>query len=578
MNANTAWAQAFVAELANCGLQAVCLAPGSRSTPLALAFSRHPEIAVYLHLDERSAGFFALGMAQASQRPVAIVCTSGTAAAEFHPAIIEALQAQVPLLVLTADRPHELRYSGANQTVDQIKLYGDHVLWTVDSALPEGDPPAVAMRNLRALACRAYARADGQRRGPVHINFPFRKPLEPASIQDLPQPVRSSPAVHFQRGEIQPTQDQIQHLAQLANRYERGLILCGPRCPGGRFPHAVAQLARKTGYPLLVDPLSGVRFGPHTDQAPLVGGYETLLHDVNVPWNPPEVVVRFGAVPTSKQLNSYLERSAPQHLVQIEESGVWADESHLTSTFYQVDATALCLEAAKTLPGQPLRPWALEILSAENIYWSKWEHLRQNLFFDGAVVAATVAATPPLSNLVIGNSLPVRHLDQFAAPSSKPLHVFGNRGASGIDGVTSSALGVAAASGRRTVLITGDVSFYHDLNGLLAIGQQSLKRVTIVVLNNGGGGIFRRLPVAQFEPPFTSLFLTPHGLNFAHAAHLYGLGHQLATDYASFQAALGEALGSDETHIVEVQTDSAEDLQLRNRVMQLYQEAIKASW
>ena len=286
-NPNMAWATLFVDELARCGLRDVCIAPGSRSTPLALAFYAHPAVHIYTHLDERSAGFFALGMALAANRPAALLCTSGTAVANFFPAVIEANMSQVPLLVLTADRPHELRHSGANQTIDQVKMFGDHVLWAVDAALPESDPPETALRNLRTLAARAMATADGIRKGPVHLNLPFRKPLEPENIikgqgsgkaETSGARPGNQPYTKMERGELRPSKEQITILADLMNSKERGMIVCGPRCPGGDFPKVVGHLAALCGYPLFADPLSGVRFGSHIHDAPIVGGYETFLN------------------------------------------------------------------------------------------------------------------------------------------------------------------------------------------------------------------------------------------------------------------------------------------------------------
>ena len=260
LNPNLQFSEVVVGGLADAGLQAVCIAPGSRSTPLALAFDAHPCIETFVHLDERCASFFALGMSQASGRPVAMVCTSGTAAMEFHAAVVEAKMAGVPLLVLTADRPPELRHSGANQTIDQVKMYGDYVLWAVDAALPGNDAPEVALRDLRTLAARSYAVADGLRKGPVHINFPFRKPLEP----EAPYRPRfdSGQGCTIGRGVLVPTLEQVEEMVALVSDNERGWIVCGPwagRPPCG-LVSAIAALGRSTGYPIFADPLSGLRF------------------------------------------------------------------------------------------------------------------------------------------------------------------------------------------------------------------------------------------------------------------------------------------------------------------------------
>jgi 2-succinyl-5-enolpyruvyl-6-hydroxy-3-cyclohexene-1-carboxylate synthase len=565
-NPNLAWADRFVNELAACGLQAVCIAPGSRSTPLTLAFSRHPDVKVYLHLDERSASFFALGLAMATARPVALVCTSGTAAAEFHAAVIEAYQSHVPLLVLTADRPHEVRYSGANQTIDQVKMYGDHVLWSFDMAIPHVDAPALVLRSVQTVAARALAIANGLVKGPVHLNFPFRQPLEPTA-PPLPaiEPV-ARPAVQMHRGIILPTPEQIGQLTDLVRSHERGLIICGPDCPGGAFPENIAALAAATGYPILADPLAGVRFGEAAATGLVCGGYESYLQGGNAPWGRAEVVLRFGAVPTGKWINSYLTNHPPAHLIHIRANGIWADDLHLVTDFWQVDAAETCAQLTAALPARGRTTWTETILAVEAQSQQLARDYCREHFFDGAVVSKVIEALPAGARLMIGNSLPVRHLDQLGVPGATPRQVYGNRGASGIDGVTSTALGIAAAGDAPLVLIIGDISFFHDMNGLLAIRQHGLDHVTIVLLNNDGGSIFRRLPVAKFEPPFTPLFLTPHALDFHHVAQLYGIEYIQANDAATFEDAFANSVGGNRATIIEVQTDGAMDLQHQKRL------------
>ena len=567
-NPNLLFSETLVAGLAAAGLRAVCIAPGSRSTPLALAFDAHPDIETFLHLDERCASFFALGMAQASGRPVALVCTSGTAALEFHAAVVEAQMAGIPLLLLTADRPPELRHSGANQTIDQVKMYGDHLLWAVDAALPEADPPDVALRNVRTLAARSYAIADGLRKGPVHINFPFRKPLEP------PTPYRprfeSGQDTSIQRGVLVPTTSQLEEMAALVSAHERGWIVCGPwtGSPPCSFVNAVAELGRRTGYPIFADPLSGLRFGPHTESAPVVGSYEGFLqHPTD--FEAPQVVVRFGAVPTSKYLNDYLESAAPPYQVHVRSSGVWADDSHRLRYFLQVDETAFCRRMAERCQ-RPLGKWGAAVLAADQRGGHGQANFLQETWFDAAAVTTVVDALPANGSLFLGNSLPVRHVDQFARPARKQIHVYGNRGASGIDGVVSSALGAAAAD-RSTpmLLLIGDVSFYHDMNGLLAVRKHGLDNVTIVLLNNNGGGVFRRLPIAEEHAQFEELFLTPSGLDFAPAAAMYGLDFVRIgeEDRAGLAQTLCASLKGSRPTIIEVRTDGARDERLRRELI-----------
>ncbi len=572
-NRNTVWSRIFVDELARCGLTAVCIAPGSRSTPLTLAFAENPHIKVYSHLDERSAAFFALGLALAEDKPVAVVCTSGTATANFFPAIIEAKESNVPLLILTTDRPHELRHSGANQTIDQIKMYGDQVVWSVEVALPESDPSDVAIRNLRTLADRAYAKANGLVKGAVHLNFPFRKPLEPTPVESDNTHIfieGNRPFAHISRGILAPTPTQLDELAAAINQHERGMIVCGTRCPVDNFPQAVSELSRISGYPIFVDSLSNVRFGT---QATLIGGYETLLHNGAMLPEPPEVVIRFGNVPTSNWLNTYLDKISPAYRFHIKENGLWADDSHRTTDFIQANETLLCQQLIGRLNPRQNSAWENQLAVLENTHWEALENELRGEYFDGAVLADVLDILPAESQLFIGNSLPVRHLDQFARPTTKPIRVFGNRGASGIDGVVSSALGVAASSDKPSVLVIGDISFYHDMNGLLAIQRCGIK-MTIVLLNNDGGGIFHRLPVAHFDPPFTDLFITPHGLNFEHAATLYGLNFTSVTDSQAFRQAFEASLTSSQTSIIEVKTDSKRDFARRNEIIKAVKQAV----
>lgn len=572
-NANTLWMSIFVEELARSGLEAACIAPGSRSTPLTLAFADQGAVRIYRHLDERSAGFFALGLAMASGRPVALVCTSGTAAANFHPAIIEAYYSHVPLLILTADRPPELRESGANQTIDQIKMYGDHVRWSVEAPVPQSDAPEIVIRHLRTLAARAYAMADGLAKGPVHLNFPFRKPLEPrASSIELPSRSEGmtnnvpEPYSIFSRGHLTSSPDQVETLAKAIIQKTRGLIICGPGCPAGDFPLAVTSLARRSGYPILADSLSNVRHGEHFDERLILGGYHWWLPSFSKSEANPEIIIRFGAVPTSSALAAYLEETAPDMQIHIREDGEWADDLHLTRHYIQADPEHLCaaLEATLAARGHSPNPvWSDRWASVEADTWERLDTLCPELdHFDGAAVRQVLAALPEDTTLFAGNSLPVRHIDTFDLPSRRRLTIFGNRGASGIDGNVSTALGVAAAGRRHVVAILGDITFYHDLNGLLAVGQHKLRNVTFIVVNNDGGGIFHRLPIAQLDPPFTDLFLTPHGLTFSHAAALYGLRYAQAANVRELDLALRKALEDpDGPQLIEINTNSVTDYQ-----------------
>ncbi|NKQ34616.1 MAG: 2-succinyl-5-enolpyruvyl-6-hydroxy-3-cyclohexene-1-carboxylic-acid synthase [Chloroflexi bacterium] len=578
-NPNIHYAWLFVDALAQAGLTAVVISPGSRSTPLTLAFDAHPDIEVFLHLDERSAGFMALGMALELDRPVALVCTSGTAAANYLPAIVEANMSQIPLLILTADRPPELRHSGANQTIDQIKIYGDQVLWSVDAPLPQADAPSVSIRNIQTLAARAYATANGLRKGPVHVNFPFRKPLEP-EIRDWRLEIDAqrqisnlqSPISHVSHGRLHPIPQQLAQLTAVIQKHTRGLIICGPRCPGGDFPQAAAALSRQTGYPVLADPISGLRFGEWVADTAVISAYETFLQ-TDPGWPEPEIILRFGAVPVSKWLNTWLDHTRPAHRIHIRENGVWADDSHRTTLFLQANETAVCQQLTARLSLRENKEWVTAVSQTDAQTWQLLDNALEQAWFDGAVVADALALIPPDSSLFMGNSLPIRHLDQYGRAQTKPIRAYANRGASGIDGNLSTALGMALANGRPLTVILGDITFYHDMNGLLPISNPSTSSgrilqspISILVSNNNGGGIFNRLPIAQIEPPFTRLFRTPHNLNFAPAAEMYGLAYEWVNGRDHLRQLLSNA--PTRPRLLEIRTDSNLDEQRRREINQ----------
>ena len=566
-NPATLWARTFVDALARAGLRSVCVAPGSRSTPLVLAFARQEGIELHSHLDERSAAFFALGMALAQDAPVALLCSSGTAAANFFPAIIEAHMARVPLLVLTADRPPELRHSGANQTIDQVKLYGDHVLWSVDCAVPESQPSALSLRNLRALAARALAVANGLRKGVVHINLPFRKPLEPdAAEEHLPEAEpHHAGAWMAAAGAPVLKPERLDELRALIEPAAEGLIVCGPGSARDFPGEAIPAFARRTGWPVLCDPLSGLRYPGDA----VIACADTILAARPATAPQPDLVLRLGGVPTSAALDAWLDSPRPRCQIQLSPSGIWADDSHRTTHFLQAGANALKAIGA-ALPTRTARApgcawWARADALARA---ALGEALGSGAWFDGAAVAETLNLLPDDATLFAGNSLPVRLLDQFGLPTGRRLRAFANRGASGIDGNLSTAFGITMARpAQPLVALIGDITFYHDMNGLLALRRLGLAP-TVVLLNNNGGGIFQRLPVRSREPEFTRYFLTPHDLDFCHAARLYDVAYVLAADRGSFRAALADSIGSGAPRIIELPTDARADLQHRDRLIE----------
>jgi 2-succinyl-5-enolpyruvyl-6-hydroxy-3-cyclohexene-1-carboxylate synthase len=588
-NRNTFWASTLVEELQRAGLQAVVIAPGSRSTPLAIAFSSQPGLSIYVHTDERGAAFFALGMSLATGKPAAVLCTSGTAAVNFYPAVVEAHQSNIPLLVLTADRPSELHDSGSNQTIDQIKLYGSYTRWSVEAPMPETAPAESTVRALSSLASRAMAAAQGIPPGPVHLNFPFRKPLEPLPVPgDIPASFwdeqagfthsrhAAAPFTRMTKGRLIPSGEQVKDLTQAIQNAHQGLIYCGPRSPGGEFPRAVYRLAQAAGFPIFTDALSGLRFHVDLPEGLVIGGYETFLNHPEIKkLAAPDLVLQFGSVPTSKSLGDALAHFASARRIQINSQGTWSDDSFQTSDFLWADETAAIQAALENLEPDgiynPDPQWLSNWQRAEQLSWLAVDQTREEGFFEGALLADVVDVLQPGDSLFVASSLPVRHLDQFGRPNRKALNVYANRGASGIDGTIASALGVAEAnSPDRLVLVTGDLAFLHDLNSLLLLHKYSMN-VKIVLVNNDGGGIFRRLPVAGFEPPFTELFVVPHGLKFEGAADLFQLDYQELDGGSDFRRVLEEALQNSRPQIIEVHTDSAAHEQARRRLTQNFQ-------
>jgi 2-succinyl-5-enolpyruvyl-6-hydroxy-3-cyclohexene-1-carboxylate synthase len=549
----------FVAALSRAGVRNVCVCPGSRSTPLAIKLAQEPSIKLWMHLDERSAAYFGLGLARAARQPVAILATSGTAAANFLPAIVEANLSRVPLIVLTADRPHELRDNGAPQTIDQLRLYGAHVKWFFD--LPEPDAIPEHVRLVRTLAARAVGTALAEPAGPVHLNWPFREPLVPT-----PAAARSDeqPCVTVETGRLAPSPQTVQSLAtRLA--IGRGVIVCGPQ-DDPEFPEAVAQLAQHLQFPVLADPLSGVRRGGH-DLSTVIDAYDAFLRDeATLERLAPRVVLRFGAIPTSRPLLQYLQHYSAARQILVDPGG-WREPTGLARDVLHVDPRLLC-QALLGMTMSPSAEWLGTWTAVNRIARAALaRHLAEiDELFEGKVFAELPSLLPEGSVLFAGNSMPVRDLDTFLPADEKWLRCMSNRGANGIDGVVSSALGTSAAAVGPVVLVIGDISLYHDLNGLLAARKHALD-LLIVLINNDGGGIFSFLPQAETASEhFETLFGTPHGLDFRPFVEGYGGRLVRVHHWPAFLRAVAEGLERGGLQVVEVPTERARNVELHRQV------------
>lgn len=560
---NQLWSRAIVEELVRSGVRHVVVCPGSRSTPLALAFAASPEVRTWSIIDERSGAFFALGLAKATGVPAVVLATSGSAGAHFHPAVIEAAMGHVPLIAITADRPHELQGWGAPQTIPQARLFGEFARTYVDLGMPEATAPALL--HLRASVCRAYATATRAPRGAVHLNAPFREPLAPPAhpepLPDLPERAvlgadGGGPLVRMPgpRRAVDPAA--LTEVRGALERSARGVIVVGPRDASDGLAEALIALGHAWGYPVLAEATSNVRYG-HVDD--VVCTTDALLrHKAFAATHVPEVVLRFGGGLTPKTSAAWLDASGARTFV-FSDDGAPVDPTHAAEWILEGDPVA----AARALcpPGQRRQTeYAASFRAAE---------LRARAAiakaFDGAVlteprVAFEVArALPAGANLFVSSSMPIRDLDAFASIGGA-FRVFANRGANGIDGISSSALGVAAASGRPTTLLTGDLAFLHDLGGLMAARRHSLD-LTVVVVNNDGGGIFSFLPVAGRTDRFEELFGTPHGLDLAQAAKLFEARYVRCADAAALRGALSEA-SEGGLRVLEVRTDRTENVRV----------------
>ena len=579
--------RAFVDELTRCGMRAACTSPGSRCAPLVLSLAREERLRCFSHVDERCAGFFALGLAKTSGLPVAVACTSGTAAAELLPAAIEAREARVPLLLLTADRPAELRDTGAGQAIDQLKLFGTAAKWFFEVGV-EG-AGVEDLRWMRMLACRAYWTALEGRPGAVHLNFPLREPL--VGDEELPEDPtgREGGRPHVRRvaAAVSSAADAAT-LGDLLSRARRGVVVAGRHERGTPSGQAAAAFAAAAGWPLLADPLSGARRGEAA-----IAHYDALLRDGGFAGSVvPDLVLRVGDLPVSKPLRSWLAQLEGARQVAIDPDGAWQDPASVVSDSFALDPAETLRELARERASGPL-------LSAEDDWLGAWRSADERAaeailgvlgdrdLSEPAVAAELGVLLPEEATLFVASSMPVRDIETFWPVRSDPPRVLCNRGANGIDGTVSAAFGAAAGASGPMVLLIGDVALAHDIGGLLAARRLGLK-LTVVLLDNGGGGIFDFLPVSAArmardhdrhgggpgapgqedlpEDIYTHHIATPTGLDFAAAATLYGIAHERVGDVHGFRAALERALGEPNSSIIEVRGGRGENVALHRRV------------
>jgi len=536
--ANHAWGVVLAETLVRLGVTFVAVAPGSRSTPLTLALARHPQIEAVPVLDERSAGFLALGWARREGRPAAVVVTSGTAAANLAPAVVEAREGRVPLLLLTADRPPELRGCSAGQTIDQVKLFGTFPKWQMDLPVPEADP--VALARLRQILVAAVGRAVARSPGPVHLNLPLREPLVPEPTWQAAEVLDALGGERFFATLCPPAAP----LAGLPWAPElacaHGLIVAGAAALAGgaaeRWVAAVARVAAATGWPVLSDALNPLR-GRAPQVPTLVTAYDSILRTPKGRELCPEVILQVGPWPTSKVLRGWLEALDVPVLVA-DDGPDRVDALALRSRELGGGIEALA-QAAPAGVRLPAAAWGEAWMAAEQAQRGRLAAALEASppCTEGRVAAALMDALPVGSLLVVANSMPVRDLEWFAQPNDRRIDVLVNRGANGIDGTLSTALGAAWGAGRPAFLLTGDLALLHDSNGFLSAGKLP-GSLTIIVVDNCGGGIFGHLPIAALEPPFEQYFATPQAVDLLALAAAHGVTARDLADAADLRAAV----------------------------------------
>jgi 2-succinyl-5-enolpyruvyl-6-hydroxy-3-cyclohexene-1-carboxylate synthase len=575
-NANTALASAFVEELARDGLRHAVVSPGSRSTPLAVALWRQPEIEVTVIVDERSAAFFALGAAQATGTPVAVLCTSGTAVANYHPAVFEADESAVPLVVLSADRPPELRGIGAGQTVDQIKVFGSSVRWFCEVGTHEADDDGLL--HYRSVACRALAAARGETRpGPVHLNLPWREPLAPVPVEGAvtatdPLALKGRdgrPLTAVTSIDLEPSAFLLEEMAGHIGDAISGVIVAGRQLdPELREP--LVHLARASGFPILAEPTSQLRSGPH-DRSHVIAAYDLLLRDGRFARSVvPDFVLRFGEMPTSKSLRTWLAASGASEIV-IDPFGGWNEPSNRAAALLRADPTELA------------SGWAARLEKEERAAPERWiaAEMAAQAALDSELGTGGSVAEPALHRalgrahadgdlIYTASSMPIRDQEAFLGAEAADALFLCNRGANGIDGLISSGIGAAHASGRPTTIVSGDLGLLHDVGGLAALRDVSTP-VRIVVIDNDGGGIFHFLPQekALGGDEFEALLGTSRGIDVEKAAALFDLPHRRLESLGDLPEALAAGTG-----LIEVKTDRQVNVALHQHLTQSVQTAL----
>jgi len=586
VNRNNLWAEIFVNQLSSAGLKYVCISPGSRSTPLTLSFAKNKKIKCFVNIDERSSAFIALGLAKASETPVAVVTTSGTAAAELYPAIIEAYQQRISLIICTADRPPELLNTGANQTINQHNLYKNHIRWFRNVGLPS--TKKIKLRRLQQTAFRAVEVSTIKNKGPVHLNFPFRKPLEPSTFTDevdslLVKDINASikkvnPSKRKFDSEKLRKIKKFKEIANLITNEKEGIVIAGPMEYNINFRNQIKKLSSLTGYPIIADASSHLRFKVSKNNKKILSNYHAFLRSSEFSIShKPKFILQFGRTVTSSSLETYLENcDAPRYMIN--EFGDWFDPSRKSKAVIKCYPQDFVTELINYLTELNLERnnsvWSEDFNKAEALVEkTQYEVIGKSTFpNEPGIINNLLEALPNKSQIMIGNSSPIRDFDNYASCTKKDLNIYFNRGASGIDGITSTAFGIAQIK-TPAFLLTGDLSFLHDLNAL-AVANKYPAGLTIILINNNGGGIFESLPVSKERIILNEYFLTSHNLDLKKIITSFGVDYKLVKSWKDLNDSIKGSVDKKNLVVLEIKTDAQKSLRLRNKYIKEVKSAI----
>ncbi len=564
INRNTFWAENFFSRLADLGVRNVCLSPGSRSTPLTLAASTVKKLRCFVHIDERSSAFFALGLAEASGKPVVVITTSGTAAAELYPAIIEAYQQRISLIICTADRPPELIGRGANQTINQHNLYSNHISYFKDPGLP--GTSAYAIKRIRKYAVEAFIFSAG---GPVHINFPFRKPFEPDAYTDelnertlnMIETHRAHETNVIER-KIRPGRNIYKEILRAVNTSKKGLILAGPMKYDKEAKKQLLHLAEKLGYPVIADACSQLRYGNRS--ANIMINYEAFLRNEEfVRSNSPDLILHFGRTPSSKALEEWLRKISSRRYI-INEHGDLFDPWNNSAGVCKSSPQLFCGMLMNDTVGSGNTEWLNKFTKADDDAGKLKAELlaKASLSNECTIIPEVINSLSENAHLIISNSMPVRDLDYFSPQTKKNIIVHSNRGASGIDGMMSTSLGIQKAVNKPAILITGDMAFYYDLTSLSTAVKYKIPLI-VVLINNDGGGIFGMLPISSYGKKFRDYFVNKHNLDFSAIIKGFKVNHRLISSREELKEAMAAAFKEKKFTVLEIKTDMKASVKMR---------------